>query len=155
MQTLEYIFRKKIARRIKANMGLRGTTMRIRDEFNRLLRMQKRLATGKPDMRRVFSAANRIEIRVDLSLPMLIHTAKVFASCLVRVEAEIARTIARKREKERFRTAVTCASNARARKRARAYARSGIAHARPARRQLGAKTGNPRIARMRLREFDS
>lgn len=128
--------------------------MRIRDEFNRPLRMQKRLASGKPDMRRVFSAANRIEIRINLSLPMLIHAVKVLASCLVRVKAEITRAIARKREKECFRTAVARTSNARARKRARAYARSSIAHARPARRQLGAKTGNLRIARMRLREFD-
>ena len=129
--------------------------MHIRDEFNRLLRMKKRLAPRKPDVRRVFRTANRIEIRIDLSSPMLIHAAKVFVSCLVRVKAEIARTIAGERKKERFRTAVARTSNARARKRARAYARPSIAHARTIRRQLGAKTGNPSIARMRLREFDS
>ena len=129
--------------------------MHIRDEFNRLLRMKKRLATGKPNMRRVFSAANRIEIRIDLSSPMLVHATKMLASCLVRVKAEIARTIASEREKERFRTAVARTSNARARKRARTYARSGIAHARPTRRQLGAKAGDLSVARMRFREFDS
>lgn len=92
--------------------------MHVRDEFDRLLRMKKRLATGKPDVRRVFRTANRIEIRIDLGSPMLVHAAKTLASCLVRVKAEIARTVASERKKERFRTAVARTSNARTRKRA-------------------------------------